>query len=417
VVAWLVLAALCCLYVTGEETSWGQHLFGWSTPEEWAAVNDQNETNLHNTSAWFDQKPRLLLGIAIGVGGIGVPLLALRRPAIRRGRFAIVLPPFVTLPAAVIAIFVGIVWTLDGWRGGKSLFIRPERGTGVLLLWLRAALPRGAPPAPAGPAAAGRADMSEPVPPTDRLAPLWWLWLPLAFLAMALVTANLWPAFYELYVDGEHGFMESLQALHTFIALLVALSAIPLARARGKPWLVAYLALAVLACFYVTGEELSWGQHFFGWSTPEGWAEINDQEETNLHNLGVAVERGAAPPALGLGADRRAGDSAGRRALAGGAAQPSGHHPAAGLPLADRAALRAGRPAAREGLDRRPGAAAARQRGAGVLPVLVRAALPDRAEAAYQGWHFRQLALGLLSVHGGDWQREVKATRNRVRKM
>ncbi len=129
--------------------------------------------------------------------------------------------------------------------------------------------------------------MSDGTPATDRLAPLWWLWLPLAFLALALVTANLWPTFYELYVDGEHGFMESLQALHTFIAMLVALSAIPLARARGKPWLVAYLALAVLACFYVTGEELSWGQHFFGWSTPEGWAEINDQEETNLHNLGV----------------------------------------------------------------------------------------------------------------------------------
>jgi hypothetical protein len=121
-----LLAFLGFLVALAEETSWGQHLFGWSTPEEWAAVNDQNETNLHNTSAWFDQKPRLLLGIAIGVGGIGVPLLALRRPTIRRGRFAIVLPPFVTLPAAVIAIFVGMVWTLDGWRGGNSLFIRPS---------------------------------------------------------------------------------------------------------------------------------------------------------------------------------------------------------------------------------------------------------------------------------------------------
>jgi hypothetical protein len=126
VAGWLLLAALCCLYVAGEETSWGQHLFGWSTPEEWAALNDQNETNLHNTSAWFDQKPRWILGFAIGVGGIGVPLLALRRPAIRRGRLAVVLPPFITLPAAVIAVFVGIVWTLDGWRGTGSLFIRPS---------------------------------------------------------------------------------------------------------------------------------------------------------------------------------------------------------------------------------------------------------------------------------------------------
>ena len=126
VVAWLLLAALCCLYVTGEEVSWGQHLFGWSTPEEWAELNDQNETNLHNTSAWFDQKPRLLLGLAVGFGGIGVPLLALLRPQLRRGRLAIILPPFVGLPMAVMAIFVGIVWTLDGWRGSNSLFIRPS---------------------------------------------------------------------------------------------------------------------------------------------------------------------------------------------------------------------------------------------------------------------------------------------------
>jgi len=131
--------------------------------------------------------------------------------------------------------------------------------------------------------------MSEAVPASDRLWPLWWLWLPLAFLAMALLTANLVPETYERYIDGEHGAMETLQALKTFIAMIVALTAIPPARARGRPWLVAYLALAALACLYVTGEELSWGQHFVGWSTPEHWAAINDQGETNLHNLGAIL--------------------------------------------------------------------------------------------------------------------------------
>ncbi len=124
--AWLLLAALCCLYVAGEEMSWGQHFFGWATPPEWARINDQNETNLHNTSSWFDQKPRFLLGLAVGLGGIGVPLLALRRPDLRQGRLALILPPLIGLPLAGIAMLVGAVWLFDNLRGRGSFFVRPS---------------------------------------------------------------------------------------------------------------------------------------------------------------------------------------------------------------------------------------------------------------------------------------------------
>ena len=37
------------------------------------------------------------------VGGIVIPLAALRWPAIRRTRLAVILPPFLCLPSAVIA--------------------------------------------------------------------------------------------------------------------------------------------------------------------------------------------------------------------------------------------------------------------------------------------------------------------------
>lgn len=67
---WGLLATVCCFYVLGEEMSWGQHLLGWETNEFWGAINDQNETNLHNTSSWLDQKPRLILEIGIVFGGI-----------------------------------------------------------------------------------------------------------------------------------------------------------------------------------------------------------------------------------------------------------------------------------------------------------------------------------------------------------
>jgi hypothetical protein len=32
-------------------------------------------------------------------------------------------------------------------------------------------------------------------------------------------------------------------------------------------------------------EEISWGQQFFGWATPESFRAINDQGETTLHNI------------------------------------------------------------------------------------------------------------------------------------
>lgn len=99
---WILLGMLGSVYMAGEEASWGQHYAGWLTPENWQAINDQGETNLHNISSWLDQKPRTLLEIGVIVGGILIPLIALRRPSIREGRLALFLPPLVCLPVAVI---------------------------------------------------------------------------------------------------------------------------------------------------------------------------------------------------------------------------------------------------------------------------------------------------------------------------
>ena len=78
--AWLVMVTLGCIYFAGEEISWGQHLFGWQTPETIAALNDQNETNIHNISSWFDQKPRAALELWVFLGGVVYPLLTRRIP-------------------------------------------------------------------------------------------------------------------------------------------------------------------------------------------------------------------------------------------------------------------------------------------------------------------------------------------------
>ncbi len=45
------------------------------------------------------------------------------------------------------------------------------------------------------------------------------------------------------------------------------------------------LLLWFFASLVFLGEEISWGQHFFHFSTPETLASINVQREMNLHNL------------------------------------------------------------------------------------------------------------------------------------
>ena len=71
---WFGAALLGCIYIAGEEISWGQQIFKWATPEGWMDINDQQETNLHNTTSWLDQKPRLILEIGVITGGILLPL-------------------------------------------------------------------------------------------------------------------------------------------------------------------------------------------------------------------------------------------------------------------------------------------------------------------------------------------------------
>jgi hypothetical protein len=100
---WVTISGLGALYTAGEEASWGQHFFNWATPEAWQEVNDQRETNLHNTSSWLDQKPRTLLELGVIVGGIVLPLLALGYPALRRWHYAVLLPPLICLPTALLA--------------------------------------------------------------------------------------------------------------------------------------------------------------------------------------------------------------------------------------------------------------------------------------------------------------------------
>lgn len=111
---WFGIAALASFYIAGEELSWGQWIFHWSTPEEWAAINDQNETNLHNTSSWFDQKPQTLLQIGILVGGLIIPLLKIFKPDSLPKKFNAIYGDYHLIPTALIALLLKLIDTLSG---------------------------------------------------------------------------------------------------------------------------------------------------------------------------------------------------------------------------------------------------------------------------------------------------------------
>jgi hypothetical protein len=123
----VVFFALAALYIAGEEHSWGQHFFNWNTPSYWADINRQQETNLHNTSPWFNQRPKLLFDTAMFVGGLLVPLIQLRTGLFQRPLLALLTPSLAIAPAAVIALVFKAVDDLGkAGVGGGALFIRPS---------------------------------------------------------------------------------------------------------------------------------------------------------------------------------------------------------------------------------------------------------------------------------------------------
>jgi len=124
--AFCALATLACLYIAGEEHSWGQHFFHWQTPEYWSQVNKQQETNLHNTLHLFDKKPRLLLELGVLIGGLLIPLAARFRPCIRRMRWSLFFPADIIVPTALCAVVFKVSDALLDGFGIQPLAARPS---------------------------------------------------------------------------------------------------------------------------------------------------------------------------------------------------------------------------------------------------------------------------------------------------
>ncbi|MFJ6375349.1 hypothetical protein ACIQH9_06435 [Pseudarthrobacter oxydans] len=121
---------------------------------------------------------------------------------------------------------------------------------------------------------------------TWGIAPRQALLVALLPFILAVVAAATVP-FKELYlwlVD-EDSLIEWLQVL----CLLGACIFLPLITLRllraGRLGIALLYGVVTLGVWFLTGEEISWGQRIFGWDTPEDLDAVNRQGETNLHNL------------------------------------------------------------------------------------------------------------------------------------
>jgi hypothetical protein len=88
-------------------------------------------------------------------------------------------------------------------------------------------------------------------------------------------TLNLWD---------EGNFVENLQAILLFFSLIFIFHSVKIIKKRNII-LYYFLFLYFLGLIYFFGEEISWGQHIFHWTSPDIFIEINNQNETNLHNI------------------------------------------------------------------------------------------------------------------------------------
>lgn len=91
------------------------------------------------------------------------------------------------------------------------------------------------------------------------------------------------PSLYDI-LSREDYIIENMTAIALFLSSIFLLFSAKVSIKENK--FVSYLLLFIgIVFFFGAGEEISWGQRIFGWETPESIAAINDQNETNLHNV------------------------------------------------------------------------------------------------------------------------------------
>lgn len=115
------------------------------------------------------------------------------------------------------------------------------------------------------------------------------LYCVLASVALGVILIP-WPAAARIWLSGETGLIELLTVAFALWGCWTAILITKDGKLLPQRWMMIWFGFFALGLFVLAGEECSWGQSWFKWQTPEGYAAINRQGETNLHNLSSVTE-------------------------------------------------------------------------------------------------------------------------------
>ena len=114
-----LLLALGCLFITGEELSWGERLFGLRAPERLAEINRRGEINVHNVPVVTSAFKFVLL--AIGVYG-SVVAVAVRLARTTTDVIELLFPPLFLAGC----FFTVLAYNTLRFAIDPSAFLKPE---------------------------------------------------------------------------------------------------------------------------------------------------------------------------------------------------------------------------------------------------------------------------------------------------
>ncbi len=89
---------------------------------------------------------------------------------------------------------------------------------------------------------------------------------------------------YNPFIWSENGLVENIQILTLLISIFLFIKFIRKKKLIFRHSKIIFY-LYLIGINYYFFEEISWGQHFFGWNTPTFFLNLNQQDETNLHNI------------------------------------------------------------------------------------------------------------------------------------
>lgn len=108
---------------------------------------------------------------------------------------------------------------------------------------------------------------------------------PLIIIILAIVVKIIFTRFYSLYISGEDGFVEYFQFLFYLLSCLLSLFLVLVNLKRNKLNIATCYLLLATALFFISMEEISWGQRILQLETPGDLFENNVQGEISLHNI------------------------------------------------------------------------------------------------------------------------------------